>query len=619
MFLQKEFIKANYAEETAQDTVSLANQNLTSLKSPSSSYQDNAPNLVFNKEARKELLKTQSKYHLKKHRVDIHSELKCHKPTYRAISTTYKNSPYLLTRNKLYSLIYLGLLIIKDKIQLGDLLRLIREGHVSYNSVMHFFPEEFEEKNIDLTNYLSRKMPLTHYSTRQISAKIVNYLGIARNIPVQNLVVLCERYCHELNLPKEIFKCSLKLMAKTTPVMLTTKHSSVIPNYEARAISFIIFTMKLLFGLDDVTEHKFSQYALIVNNLNEDSGLKLKKMFVFDDWMKHLQYRKCVLNYYHFPTGFANDQSMNNVDQYSEFLKQHVPKFDDDEMLSSEFKVYNKILFDVVGQGENIDDSKQKSSISLTPIRDCVGALLKSEFKSEFLPVIKDDYSNTSVDFLLRPYSYLKLMHRNNSVVIKHRGANKQMRLIKIQNHKMKQYKRRMYNRKWITVKIGKADEFMERDEIQENMGTNGDEIELSRIIKAHKIANNVRHKANIKKVKKLSDGIRFSQRAVIRDKDIHKIHYNPWETYWLSITNLDRCGGDEGFEDILKGFPHSFVFLLEECARILNVYKKHLLEEFMYLELYMCYVAKFCRKNFKEAVFDEDLKKLINKAKSVW
>lgn len=59
--------------------------------------------------------------------------------TYKTVSRKFRYGPLALSRNKVFGIIYLGLLMIKDKIQLGDMLRFIREGHLSYNKVEHFF------------------------------------------------------------------------------------------------------------------------------------------------------------------------------------------------------------------------------------------------------------------------------------------------------------------------------------------------------------------------------------------------------------------------------------------------------------------------------------------------
>lgn len=590
-------------------------QNLQSLKSPEAKTTPNNK-LRFNKAAKRELLRRISRKHLHEHCKDEHMELKCHKTTYRTLSTVYKSGPQLLTKNKLYSLIHLGLLLTKDNIQLGDLLRWIREGHVSYNRVRHFFPEEFADKDLNLTNYSARKMPLTHFGTRQTSAGIAALLNISYAIPVQNLVNLCERYCQELNLPDEFCGCVLNIISKAAAAMQQHDScSTVVPNYEARAMAFIIFTLKLLFGLDDVTEHNFSDFARIVNNINDDSDLQLKQMFVFDDWMKHIQYRKHVLRRYHFPTSFLNDRDIKDVDVFVNFLKDSEDLLEDDEQMPKQWDAYYKLLTNIAEK--DIEHTKFRFPLSCTPFRDYANIVWKSSPKNKFLPILQDDYSSTSVDFLLRPYGYLKLVNEDKPYEVKHRGANKNMRFVEIENYKVKHVMKQRRRRKWVAVEIGNltpnVEEKKEKAEEQE-------EIDGSNIFRFHQISYERRHRKNAKALKKLSEDKDFPQYWTVRDEDVYNVHYNPYETYWLTNKDIDRCGGEEGFQKFLDGFPHSFVLLLEEGARILEMYKKHLLEEFMNVELYLGFVADFPKRGNVEVLnLDGEMRKLIDKAALAW
>lgn len=606
-------MKANYEQEASllpHDASSLTNQSLTSLKATEA---ENMIKLVFNKQAKTELLKRESKT-TQKNRFNDGKDVT--PLTYRSISTAYKNSPNLLTRNKLYGLIYLGLLLVKDRIQLGDLLRLIREGHLSYNSVLHFFPEELQaEKSVDLSHYLARKLPLTHFATRQMAVDLAKLLEIPTDIPIQNLVDLCGRYCQELNLPREFFKCVLKIMAEAAPLMKVDKKSSIIPNYEARAMSFVIFTAKLLFGLDGATEHKFSEFATIINHINDDSQLHIKKMFVFDRWMKHIQYRRCVLKHYHFPTSFANGETLKNVDLFTDFLKGNIGKLseDDDETLRADYEVYKKLLVEL--QDKNGEDANLNFRFSFTPFREYCERLLRAPI--EFLPQLFLDFSEKSMLFLLKPYTFLRLINDDSKVKVKHRGANKQIRFTTILNPRATQYQQRKKRRKLVTVKLQDGNQTT----VQTKCNAKVREIDSERILNAHRTENCEKHHKNAVKLQKLSKEDLFSQLKITRrQEDVYNVLYNPFETFWLSSRHMDRfVSAEESFEDYLQTLPHSFVFLLEECARILEMDQRHLLEEYVTVELYLCHVVKFRGSTVHSPVMDEEVKKLINKAKREW
>ena len=47
--------------------------------------------------------------------------------------------------------------------------------------------------------------------------------------------------------------------------MKFTDKSSMIPNYEGRAMGYIIVVLKILFGLDDVTEKEMSRVVEKIN------------------------------------------------------------------------------------------------------------------------------------------------------------------------------------------------------------------------------------------------------------------------------------------------------------------------------------------------------------------
>lgn len=121
------------------------------------------------------------------------------------LSQSYSKGPTILTRNKLYSIIYMGLLLTNDSFQLADILRFCREGHLSFLSYNHFFPEEFNEKQVDADIFqVGKKNIPTHLNIREMVYQIQNImkLNIIQKWNIcPDLKKLCERYCIELNLP----------------------------------------------------------------------------------------------------------------------------------------------------------------------------------------------------------------------------------------------------------------------------------------------------------------------------------------------------------------------------------------------------------------------------------
>lgn len=187
---------------TQQSEISLLNQSLGSLKaSTDTNRKDTSKYLRYHPSALKELEQRMTKGHLKRHRKDVNNVMTCHKLSRKMCTHKYIRSPYVLTRSKIFSVIYLGLLINKEKIQLGDMLRYIREGRMSFEHYNHFFPVEVREKNLDVCTFNQGNQPFSSVGLRENSAMMANVLGVNKYMPVQNLVELLKRYCEELNLP----------------------------------------------------------------------------------------------------------------------------------------------------------------------------------------------------------------------------------------------------------------------------------------------------------------------------------------------------------------------------------------------------------------------------------
>lgn len=175
----------------------LHNETLTSLKSPSERSEKSEEAIHFNKFGIKELKKRKSSGHFKKHKLNRER----HKVSYRNnCSIKYLKGINYLSPIKLYVILYLGLLIIRSQIQLGDFLRFIREGHLTFNHYTKLFPEEYAEKFLNIQD-TSKNSLFSNKLFRMVSAKMAVFLNITAYIQVVDLTILCERFCNEMNLP----------------------------------------------------------------------------------------------------------------------------------------------------------------------------------------------------------------------------------------------------------------------------------------------------------------------------------------------------------------------------------------------------------------------------------
>ncbi|XP_036150083.1 TATA box-binding protein-associated factor RNA polymerase I subunit B isoform X3 [Monomorium pharaonis] len=188
------------------------------------------------------------------------------------VTTRYKTGPDLITPTKLWAILYLALRIHNQDIHLGDMIRYGREGNLSYYRLDRLIPTEVSLTRSDM-NFLSRAMTITHKSMRRIIGQMAKFLGVTKII-CPDLLSLVNRYCTELALPKDILLNAERLTSLSPPKMTFDKKTSI-PNYEGRAMAFIIVVLKTLLSLDGITENeisnvvnKINRYKLRMNNLH---------------------------------------------------------------------------------------------------------------------------------------------------------------------------------------------------------------------------------------------------------------------------------------------------------------------------------------------------------------
>lgn len=198
--LQRALVEAQYEEfsqRSAQESTLLHNETLTSLKSTSEKSEKSDEPIHFNKFGVKELKKRKWSGNYKKQKLD---DMQCCKVTYSNCSQRYMRGVHFLSPIKLYAILYVGLLINRSQIQLGDFLRFIREGHLTFNHYTNLFPEGYAEKFLNIQNN-SKNNLFSNKFFRIAAAKMAVFLNVTTYIQVVDLTTLCERFCKEMNLP----------------------------------------------------------------------------------------------------------------------------------------------------------------------------------------------------------------------------------------------------------------------------------------------------------------------------------------------------------------------------------------------------------------------------------
>ncbi|XP_033308261.1 TATA box-binding protein-associated factor RNA polymerase I subunit B isoform X2 [Bombus bifarius] len=306
---------------------------------------------------------------------------------YRAkhISTQYKMGPNIITPMRLWAIIYLALRIHNQPIQLGDMLRYGREGHLSYYKLDHLLPPE-----LNLTakerGFLTQNVEITHKGMRQI---------IARGIQLY----------------------TERLIALSPPKMIFDAKKSCIPNYEGRAMAFIIVVLKILLALDGVTEYRISRIAEKINSTAIERGLLDNKLFSFQEWQKYIECRRTILMHAHYPTKMKYCPDADGIDDlYLKFLEFMSSKSNKNEREIKNSKHYlPEEIISAMGKhisNLNINDSSPKAidifPPSLTPLHSYLQHLLDHPFY-DIPNIARSNFFLTKVGYMTKSDALVEL------------------------------------------------------------------------------------------------------------------------------------------------------------------------------------------------------------------
>lgn len=352
-----------------------------------------------------------------------------------------------------------------------------------------------------------------------------------------------------------------------------------LPNYEARVMSLIIFVLKLLYGLDGVTENSLGMFAQLCNTEFPDLN-----MFNIQNWMKCIHYRTLVISEYHFPTSELNNTDVN-VNLFLQYKQSHNIFTNDRNRLISDMEGYKNLLSKIRDLQRN-DIAEIEYSASLTPFSNHLNVIKNIPNRKELKDILKYNFKNDSLDYLFHPKKYLERINEN--VTIRHRGTNVNCVFEQIKNQM--DYTRVIHR--------------------------NQDKLVWAQILVAHEdtsIPNdfkNDQHEDN-------TNTIPNTPSTASSDDVSHNINYKPFETYWLySRDAIDRAS-KQHFKEYIDKFSDSFKFILNECSRIIELNKQELFVEFQNTELYLIYCGNY--KNAKKRRDLHDLPPLIRQAEDDW
>ncbi|CAG9838493.1 unnamed protein product [Diabrotica balteata] len=580
--------KAQYKEQSKTDgSSSLYNETLASLKSHSENSADRE--IQFNTFSHLELKKTMSSQRIKRHQKEILSDTNKKRPRFSRI---YRNRSYHLSPSKIYCILYLALLIKKDPMQLGDMLRFMREGHLSFHCYSHLFPESYADKRLNIADFRST-ISLSHHEFRKRTAELANLLDVCCYISCPDLEALARRYCEEMNLPDDVFLAVKNILAKNPPYQgMICNH---IPNYEGRVMAIIMFVLKLFYGLDDVSEINLSQFAKALN-----ATWPNLKMFDIVEWMEFINYRRVLISEYHFPSSANENIGATNADLYMQYRKNH--KIDIDytpnvgfkkRPCSAEMTGYKDLLTEII-KLQNDEFPHIEYPPSVHPYKshsDVVKRLLhRSDPDGIQFYMLTKYFQNRSMDFLFNPLAYLWQL--NSKAKFQHGGLNDQWKLKTVGLSSKFQFLEQRYI-KHIPVEVVKHEvKRKPRKQIEKDVSGKNIKVKLKQFAKYHQY----QFKEDLIELGKLSVRCTFNGEGRCNNdrQETYDLHCFPYERHWINFTNTRiNFASAEQFKDYMNGFSSSFKMILKECSRITEQNEQELFEQFQSTELYLIYCSK--------------------------
>ncbi len=545
--------------------------------------------------------------HLKEH--EDNPALRCHKFRYR---DTMKKTEEI-TRTKLYVLIFMGLNHVESDIQLGDLIRFLREGHITLQIASVVSNDA--RYNLDFNTRIQKgcnNVP-KHSSLRTIATDLAKEIGF--QFKATDLSVLCHRYVQELCLPPKIGNLIDAILHACPPTMGEGKN---VKNYEGRAVAFILFVLKLLFGLDDSREYTISSSGRAINKKinelcmkNEDS-VQQKQLFIWSDWVEYIEMRNIILTELHCPTAmktYAHGDGMTSM--YLEYLTKTDEK---NAEVKSTFKPYAKLMQRVRDQFQttyNIDPKVNETIAyypSLTPKRSYMEEIRCSDQSNISVPTFMDvahderdiePFLNPSkLQSFLRPHKVKLNVNRlkcNVDIDVPH-SDNK---LVDLESHDHRFGKYCFYEfdintEQWLNgLNNRKTNEAkrMPRDDAKHTV-----EARLNAINEYNR---------NLKKKKRRIDTMEIDEASNDSNSTVYvfdcinsdeddgcDVQFD--ETLDFSISNSDYWllfnslhVNKHEFGDFGKNLPKTFQWLLKQCADLIENQETDLYYELMVIEYY--------------------------------
>lgn len=579
----------------------------------------------FTEQAKKCLQTLMSEEHLKEH--EDNPMLKCHR--FRYLDTWKKTEE--ITRTKLYVLIFMALNHVQSDLQLSDLIRFLREGHVSLQIASSISNDA--RYNLDFNTRIQRGLTCvpTHSSLRTIASDLAKEIGF--QFKETDLSTLCHRYLQELCLPSIIGNI-IDIILHACPPAMRDGHNR--KNYEGRAMAYILFTLKLLFGLDDSREYLISSSCREINkridelSSDNDGAVQQKPLFIWSDWVDYIEMRDIILTQLHCPTAmktYGHGDGMATM--YLEYLTKTDEKNAD---VKSTFKPYAKLMQRVKDQFQatyNINPKLNERIAfypSLTPKRTYMEEVRYRDQSEIFVPTFMDvAHEERDIEPFLNP-SKLQSFFRPHQIklAVNKLKCNADIDLI-CSGHGTKLadsegtanrfgnyclYDFDITTQEWLdelNEQKSRETKRLPKDEAKQSVETRLEAIrEYNRLAKEEKLANRQNGVTTRKRTKRSSTERSPSIFDCVSSDEDEEDDVQWKETLDFSVSNSDYyllfnpLGANKTeFADFSKKFSKTFQWLLKQAADLVENQEIDVYFELMIIEYYFAKDVKPSNKTF--------------------
>ncbi|XP_059045586.1 uncharacterized protein LOC131841292 [Achroia grisella] len=326
----------------------------------------------------------------------------------------------------LLTILYLALHFDCSDIQLTHLLRYVQEGKLSFHTCTKYLPIDID---VSLFSVYNRSLCLYYVPSMQLmrfhAMSFIKTFSLEAPV-LQNVTNLVDQYIRELCLPNDFKRLVYSLMHYFSPNKFLIidhakkKTNTQMPFYECTVMSYILFALKMCFGLDDVYDVKLSE---IVDNINQEnaymksyklggSSESSDRLFSFHEWCNFLQFRKIILCKYCCSLA---ELYYIDTDDYV-FMEQRKVKIPCRKKPSFSDKTTMNILDNIPVKTEFEVIPKSKFVPTLTPLTTYTDIVLQYYKDPELRLLLSEDFTQYSIKYAC---SDLKLYSQdsNNAVV----------------------------------------------------------------------------------------------------------------------------------------------------------------------------------------------------------